>query len=78
MEDRYEKMRFGLLDAARNTTGMILFYKEKQIILFLRLGREECQIMKKSIPDSLQARETKVFPSIFFLLWCIYLNMKKA
>ena len=56
MEDRYEKMRFGLLDAARNTTGMILFYKEKQIILFLRLGREECQIMKKSIPDSLQAR----------------------
>lgn len=38
MEDRHEKMRFGLLDAARNTTGMISFYKEKQRNLFLRLG----------------------------------------
>lgn len=44
MEDRHEKMRFGLLDAARNTTGMILFYKEKQIILFLRLGRKNVKL----------------------------------
>ncbi len=34
MEDRHEKMRFGLLDAARNTTGRISFYKKTDNLVF--------------------------------------------